>query len=196
MLGEETLAAEGEAASFDVRAAPPGRLAVTEASAGGTAAASYYRHPELRALGAVAVVEIAIGAALYAADPAPALAVSFSASAAVLRYYVVARNYAATDFAQLAVSDAGPVTGAAPAPAIVFDAVTPDAFGAAEVAPALLAAGDERLVLFRSRAAVPRRERAGRRIQLSRNGDVLIANLPQPGPDRSDAALIIHVSRP
>jgi hypothetical protein len=55
--------------------------------------------------------------------------------------------------------------------------------------------------LFRSAVGVtetpfPRRDGGRKKIRLSMNGDVLFENLPQPGPDKSDSDMIIHISKP
>jgi hypothetical protein len=51
-------------------------------------------------------------------------------------------------------------------------------------------------LLFRSQAPVARRQRGRRKIQLNRNGEVLIEHLPQPGAERATADLIVHLSKP
>ena len=40
-----------------------------------------------------------------------------------------------------------------------------------------------------------RREKARKRIQLARNTDVIVAQLPQPGPAAATADLVIHLSK-
>lgn len=180
------------AAPFDLRGRASGPLSLEEAFPGGTSTVPLFLDAELQRLDAAGIVEIGIDDAFYGAPPA--FAIDFDARAEVLSYYLVARNYAAPDFAQLAVSDAG--FGEDGRPEIVFDRVLPAAFTAAELSPSLIAGPADAVALFRSQAPLARQERGRRRIQLSRNGDVLIPNLPQPGADRAKAELIIHVSKP
>jgi len=151
-------------------------------------------HPEdaelLRA-GLLCLVEITVGAGFYAAPPA--FVVPFAARAETLKYYVVARNYTAGEFAQLDVSDAG--FGADARPQIHFDRVAPSAFTAAEIPATQLGAPDARVALFRSQQPVARRGKARTRIQLARNNDVIVSQLPQPGAAAATADLVVHLSK-
>jgi hypothetical protein len=181
-----------DSVSLDLRGQPSGRIEVEEAYPAASSSTPYYYDPELQDPDAVGVVEITVGDGFYAAPPA--FEIAFLTREEALRYYLVARGYSQADFNSLAVADLGFAEEGRPE--IVFDRVPVASFTSAEIAPALLAGSGERLVLFRSQDAPPRRERARRRIQLSKNGDVLIANLPQPGADRATADLIIHLSKP
>ena len=180
--------------TFDLRTVPPGRVTVVEQHAGGSGETPYLSDDALRAGEMAGIVEVTVADAHYAAPPA--FVAALAARAQPLGYYVVARRWADAEFAQLAVTDAGfAADGRAP---IVFERVAADAFGPEELSAALLTGGapDARVVLFRSTTAVTRQARPRRRLQLTRNGDILVADLPQPGPDRSPAGLIVHVSRP
>ncbi|HEY6865463.1 MAG TPA: hypothetical protein VI319_16335 [Burkholderiales bacterium] len=151
-------------------------------------------HPddaELLREGLLCLVEITLGAGFYAAPPA--FAVPFAARAETLKYYVVARNYTAGEFAQIDVSDTG--FGADARPQIHFDRVASSAFGAAEIPATQLGAPDARVALFRSQQPVARRSKARTRIQLARNNDVIVAQLPQPGAAAATADLVVHLSK-
>ena len=52
-----------------------------------------------------------------------------------------------------------------------------------------------KLSLFKSQTEVPRQEKARRNIQLVKNGEVLITNLPQLGADKIHGDIIIHLSK-
>jgi hypothetical protein len=151
-------------------------------------------HPddaELSRAGLFCLVEIAVDAGFYAAPPA--FAVPFSARAETLKYYVVARNYTAGEFNQLDVSDAG--FGADARPQIHFDRVASSAFTSSEIPATLLGDAGARVALFRSQQPVSRQGKARTRIQLARNNDVIVAQLPQPGAAAATADLVVHLSK-
>lgn len=119
----------------------------------------------------------------------------FAAASDTLRYYVVASHFDEAQFAQVNVVDAGAVADARPV--IEFDRIAAAGFGAGHLGTDLLdPAGDARIALFQSRAAVARRASGPRGLQLQRNGDVLVGHLPQPGADRHDAQFVVHLSQP
>jgi hypothetical protein len=155
-------------------------------------AAADLADPELARQGVFGVVEARIDAGLYS-EPA-AFEIAFDAREETLRYYLVVRRYSAAELEQLSVSDAGFTEEARPE--VRFTKVPAAAFTAAEIPPALLGGSDATVVLFRSQAPVARRQRGRRKIQLSRNGEVLIEHLPQPGAERATADLIVHLSKP
>ncbi|MET0518568.1 MAG: hypothetical protein ABW005_07015, partial [Burkholderiaceae bacterium] len=145
--------------------------------------------PEL--VGAWGALQLDIATAHLLA--APTLHLDFAARADTLRYYVVAQRYGAAEFAQLQVVDAG--FAAEARPEIVFKRVAPAEFDASHLAPALLdAGGTARIALFETEAAVARRQRGPRGLELHRNGDVLVSDLPQPGAERHDAQFVVHLS--
>lgn len=146
---------------------------------------------ELLAAGLFGVVEIEVGAGFY--DTPPEFELAFEAREETLKYYVVARNFAPAEFDELEVSDAGFATDARPQ--IQFDRVAAAAFGAEDLPAALLGDTDARVALFRSQAPVARRAKARRRIQLARNHEVIVSQLPQPGAAASTADLVIHLSK-
>ena len=146
---------------------------------------------ELIREGLFCLVEITMDAGFYAAPPA--FAVAFQARAETLKYYVVARNYTVGEFNQLDVSDAG--FAADVRPQIQFDRIPPSSFTTNEIPAAQLGGGDDRVTLFRSQQPVARQAKARKRIQLARNNDVIIAQLPQPGAAAATADLVVHVSK-
>jgi len=151
-------------------------------------------HPEdaeLLGAGLFCVAEIEIDEEFYA--DAPALSVGFDAREETLKYYVVARNYTAGEFAQLEVSDAGFTADARPQ--IGFDRVAASSFAADDIPSAMLGDGDARIALFRSQQPVSRRAKARSRIQLARSTDIIIPQLPQPGAAAASASLIVHLSK-
>jgi len=146
---------------------------------------------ELLREGPFGVVEIEIDPAFYAAPPA--FQIAFAARTETLKYYVVARGYTNTQFNQLGVTDVNP--DAEPGRPIVFNRVAASAFGPDELPAALIGGAGTSVALFRSQVAVARREKARKRIQLARNTEVIVAQLPQPGPAAATADLVIHLSK-
>ena len=146
---------------------------------------------ELLAAGLFGLVEIEVGAGFY--DDAPEFQIAFQARAETLKYYVVARNFPPAEFDQLGVSDAG--FAAEARPEIQFDRVAASAFGADDLPAALLGGADARVALFRSQAPVARRAKGRRRIQLARDTEVIVSQLPQPGAAAPTADLVIHLSK-
>ncbi|MDH4172683.1 MAG: hypothetical protein OEW90_00245 [Betaproteobacteria bacterium] len=138
-----------------------------------------------------ALVEIELRAAFY--DTAPAFRVPFAARAETLSYYVVARGYTAGQFNQLDVSDAGFATD--DRTQIHFERVASSAFTAAELPAALLGGAGTRVTLFRSQDPVARQQKARKGIQLTRNSEVIVPQLPQPGAAAATASLVVHVSK-
>lgn len=149
---------------------------------------------ELMRAGLFALVEITVNDALYGAAQPPAFRIAFAARAEPLSYYVVARGYPQNQFNQLRVSDAGFNTDARPE--IVFDRVSASELtGAADLSPAMLGGSGAMVTLFRSRDPVGRQEKARRRIQLARDSQILIPQLPQPAAAAPTANLVVHLSK-
>lgn len=146
---------------------------------------------ELIRSGLFCLVEIEIDAAFYAT--APAFQVAFEAREETLKYYIVASNYSSGDFNQLTVTDAGFTADARPR--IDFDRVAASSFAADDIPAAILGDAGTRITLFRSQQPVGRREKGRSRIQLARNTDVIVMQLPQPGAAAATANLIVHLSK-
>lgn len=194
VIQTDTVAAEAgrSALSYDLTGRSAGPYRVDEVYPGSSAAVLYYLDPELGRSGAFGVVEVTIGGSFYAAPPA--FEIAFNAKEETVKYYLVARNYTDTEFSQLSVSDAGFAEEGRPQ--LTFTRVAPAAFTADEIAPALLGGSDAKVVLFKSQTAVARREKPRKKIQLKKNGDVLIPHLPQPGEGKPNSEMIIQISKP
>jgi hypothetical protein len=148
--------------------------------------------PELVSAGAFGVVEIKIDDAFYATPPD--FQVSFDARIETLKYYVVGTRYSQADINQLSVTDGGfTEEGRAE---ITFTKVTAGSFTASDILPDLLTDSSSKVVLFKSQAGVARSNQARKKIQLKKNGEVLIAHLPQPSADQATADQIISVAKP
>jgi hypothetical protein len=187
-----TAAADRAAVSYDLSGQNAGLYKVEETYPGDTASVLYYSDSELAQLGVFGIVEIEIAAAFYAA--AANFTIPFAAREETLKYYVVAKSYTDAELDQLSIADEGFTKDARPQ--VKFTKVPSAAFAAGDLPAALLAKGDDKLVLFKSQGAVARREKARKKIQLKKNDDVLIEHLPQPGPEQMTADLIIQISKP
>ena len=189
-----TDAAPTTSASFDLSGRPAGCYRVEEQDADGSRQCAYYLEPELFPRGLFAMVELTLAEEFYASPPR--FTVQLPARQESLRYYVVVRNYSDKELAQLAVVDAGHEAGD---PDLVsFERLDqPDANDdeLAQHTYSLLGRDGARVVLFRSTQLLARRSDGLKKIQLTKNGDVLIRHLPQPGPDRVNGDVIIHISK-
>jgi hypothetical protein len=196
LRSETVTAAQGlSTVSLDLTGADPGPLTVREAYLAGPAhLQNYLLHPELARENLIGVVDLTIPESFYTSPSPPAFEVAFVARSETLCYYLVVANYSDADFNRLIVNDAG--FGDDGRPRIEFDKVPAGSFGPDEL-PTSVLGGDpsSQFVLFKSQALVTRQEPARRKIQLARNGDILIEHLPQPGAEQVDANLVIHVSK-
>jgi len=194
-LHTETVTAQNDrpAVSFDLTGATPGAFTLEEAYPDGSTRTSHYVDPELLREGAFGVVEIDVDPAFYV--NAPSFRVSFKARRETLRYYVVVKGFSNGDVDQLTVQDNG--FGEAGRPdEVKFEKVLPEQLSADEKSQTeLLGSDGAKVLLFKSVAAVARRERGAKRIQLMRNTEALIEHLPQPGKARGTSNLIIHLSK-
>lgn len=178
--------------NFDLQFFGEGRYTVNETSTSGTSATPYYYDEGLYRAGVFGLVEIAVDAGFYGA--APEFEIGFNARTETLKYYIVANNYTDAEFAQLDVSDAGYVEeGRAQ---IGFTRLSSGSFASDDIEPDMLGDSTGKVTVFKSLTAVARRQAARKKIQLSRNGDVLVADLPAPGADKARADFVIHVAKP
>ena len=191
-VAEQILAAGQNEALFATRDWPPGIYTLTEDDGGAPRRTTVIVAPELAGCGLWGVLAVTIDAAFYGAPAA--FTINLAARREQIKYYVVARNYGANEFSQLVVNDAG--SGEQGRPAVQFDAVARGNFAADDIPADLLGDGAARIVLFQSRSAVDRRAGGYRKLQLSRNGEVLVQHLPQAGSDRGQARFIVHLSKP
>jgi len=181
--GEEALSLQGSW--------PAGEWRVEES--GGALPWSLYVEPDLAAAGAWGLLVLKVDADHVANGHV--FHIDFAARRETLRYYVVANRIGEAEFNQVGVLDGG--FAAEGRSQIIFDKVLPAAFGAQHLQPALLdPTGAARIALFEAQTPVARRERGPERLELHRNGDVLIGNLPQPGAQRYDAQFVVHLSKP
>lgn len=195
LLGSETVTTDNDRLSvtFDLTHQASGSYFVEETyPADVKTLTAYYRDPDLLQQGVLGVVEIVVDSSFYAS--APEFNVPFAARQETLKYYLVTHKYSNTDLSQLEVSDQGFTEEGRPE--ITFTKVAAVDFTSAEAPVTLFGNSNIKVVLFKSQAAVARREKARRKIQLNRNGTVLIQHLPQPGADQTTADMIIHVSKP
>jgi len=193
-IKSETVTTENDrlSVSFDLTDHEAGSYLVEETvPASVKTLTAYYRDTALLSESVFGVAEIKVDAGFYA--NAPEFVVPFAAKQETLKYYCVAHKYSNTDLSQLTVSDQGFTEEQRPE--VKFTRVFAADFTSAEMPVALFGNGDK-VVLFKSETAVARREKARRKIQLNRNGNVLIEHLPQPGADKATADMIIHVSKP
>lgn len=181
-------------ATFDLRGLEPGRFVVQERFAGGgSQSTDCYLDPESQQSGVFAIVEIKITPGFYTS--APALRIDFAAKQETLKYYVVVSNYSNPDFAALTVEDGGFTEDARTE--IEFDRIAAADFDEdAEIPVEVLTASGGRVVLFKSKAVVPRRLAGSRKLQLKKNTDTLIEHLPQPGSANATSDLVVHLFKP
>lgn len=193
IVAEAQEAEELPTVTFRLDGLPHGAYEAAEVRPGGTRFDHLYRDPELLREDPAVIVDVTVGEGFYATPPA--LVAPFAAREEVLSYYVVARKYGGSpELEAMAVTEANPAVLLADR--IVFERFEEDEFPEGALDPSLVAGGDP-VVLFRSQTPIPRRERGRRRIQLGTlNDEVLVANLPQPGPEQARADVIVHLTKP
>lgn len=184
-LRSETVEDGRATVSFDLAGVPPGALVLEE---NGTLS-SLYLDPELVQAGVLCVVEIRIDGSFPSAPPV--FEIAFAARREVLKYYLIARS---EELGKLSVTDAGFADEGRPE--VEFVRVDAGELAEDDLPRSLLERDGAGVVLFKSQGPVARQARGRRKIQLSRNGDVVIGHLPQPGAGKADANLIVHVSKP
>lgn len=187
-----TAAADRPTVTYNLTGLPPGACTVAEVYPAITKDIAYYVDSELLAAQVFGMVEIKIDSGFYAAPPTFSLA--FAARQETLKYYVVATNYSDADFALLSINDAGYTSDGRAQ--VSFTSVPAASFATDDIAPQFLGDASTKVVLFKSAATVARTDKARTKIQLLKNGEALISNLPQPSQDRTDANLIIPISKP
>lgn len=178
--------------AYDLNGYPPGAYDVEEVSASGTKKTAYYFEPELDQAGVFGILEVILSSDLYKATAA--FAIGFASREETLNYYIVATTEQASDLNPLSITDAGAAED--DRDPVLFTKIPSASFTDAEISPAMLGDSSKQVVLFRSQATVPRAERARRKIQLMKNAEILIPHLPQPGPGKTNADIIIAISKP
>ena len=192
-LRESTVApAATKTATLDFGGLGPGVYMVEESYPKGVVVRTpYLFDPAVLREGLFGVVQIRIQPGFYSSPPV--FEIPLDAREETLRYYLVVQGYSPAELANLNVVDAG--FSAASRPEIKFDRVPSSSFTASELPADVLGAGGASVVAFRSKTPVARKAGGRQRIQLSNNGEVLIANLPQPGPNQPSADLVVHLSK-
>ena len=191
---------EGEAdVQFDLRAIPDGRYRIDEVvGASSLAERQLMLSAEFRNMALWGIVAIKIDEGFYAAPGSFVL--QFAARTERLKYFVVAERFSETEFAELNVKDTG--FNDDKRSELIFERVPATAFSeeSNDIFPASVLGDASRVVMFRSKDLVARRERGLRKIQLKRKDDdaegILVENLPLPGADRPQAHFIVHLSKP
>lgn len=193
VLDSEVVPADREASSPELFVRPDGVYRILEiAEAGAPVESLQILSEPLRRACPWGLVVLKVDEAFYAT--APKFTLEFQSLREPLKYYIVASNYSQVEFDQLSIADNGFLDEGRSR--VQFEQVPVTEWTGAELSPELLAPGGGRLTLFRSTEPVMRRERGLRRIQLNRNGEVLVENLPQPGSDRPQMPLIVSLSKP
>lgn len=187
-----TLANDRSTVSADLSGQAPGLYSLVESYPAETRTVSYYSDPELLQAGVFGAVEIKIDSGFYSSKPS--FTIGFNARQETLKYYLVVSNYTANEFDHLTVADNGFTEEGRPR--INFTKVQSASFTPNEIPPGMISKAGDRVVLFKSQTVVARREKARGKIQLSKNGDVLIKHLPQLGADKSNGDVVIHISKP
>lgn len=187
-----TIASDRSSVSVDLSEQVPGLYSLVENYPAETKTVSYYSDQELLRTGVFGVVEIKINSSFYSSKPS--FTINFNARQEILKYYLVVSNYTTNEFDHLSVADNGFTEEGRPR--ITFTKVPSASFTPNEIPPGMISKAGERVVLFKSQTAVARREKARSKIQLSKNGDVLIKHLPQLGADKTGGDMVIHISKP
>jgi hypothetical protein len=183
--------------SYDLTAQQAGSYLISELYPGSSATSTIYHDAELLQHRPFGVIEIKIDNSFYTTTPKPLdpeLEIAFEASKDTLKYYVVAKNNTnALFFDKLTIVDVG--YNEENRPEVLFDRVSGTALGDDDIPAALLGEIPENILLFKSRDKVSRQETARKKIQLTKNGDVLIRHLPQLAADKVNGDIIIQISK-
>ena len=191
-LVEQIMASGQEEASFETGHWPAGRYRLGETAGGPAQTSHWLQAPALAGEGLWGVVALTVDRNFYANSPSFSL--PLQARSETVQYYVVARNFGASEFGQLQLADAGAVEQGRPV--LGFTKIAANNFTAADLPVGALGGADARIVLFQSQAPVARRAGGYRKLQLKRNAEVLVQHLPQAGSDRAQARFIVHLAKP
>jgi hypothetical protein len=183
--------------SYDLTAQRAGSYLISENYPGSSVTSTIYHDAELLQHRPFGVIEIKIDNSFYTTTPkplAPEFEVAFVACKDTLKYYLVAKNNTnALFFDKLTIEDVG--HNEENRPEVEFDRVSGTALGDDDISAELLGEDPENVLLFKSRDKVSRQETPRRKIQLTKNGDVLIRHLPQPTADKVNGYIIIQISK-
>ncbi|MEK7720304.1 MAG: hypothetical protein AAB347_12010 [Bacteroidota bacterium] len=179
--------------SFDLTGFPPGLYSLNEKQGSSTKKSFCYVDPDLARQQTFGIVEIDLSDAFFTPVP-PQFTLNFTSRAETLKYYIVGKNYTSSELSHLSVSDAGYNEDVRPQ--VLFTKVGQGSFAATDISPSLLTGAGSAVILFKSQSPVSRLEKARRKIQLSKNTDVILKHLPLPGIERPNSDIIIQISKP
>lgn len=180
------------AVNFDSRHLPEGRYQVKETYAGSQFTSEHYLHRELLQRGVFGIVEIELAAPMYTTPPA--FTIPFLAREEIVKYYIVAENYTDGEFNALTVTDQGFLADGRSE--ITFTRFLPAQFTSDDIDAALLEGAGKKLAVFKSNSVEKRHHAPRHNIQLNRNGETLIPQLPSPGADTSRQEFVISLEKP
>lgn len=171
--------------TLDLHHWPAGHYRVTQQTSAGTVSRALLLSPDLAAVGIWGAVNLRVSEAFWSSPAPPHFRVGFQARKETLSYYVVAPT-GWNDFDKLSVT----------ASSLAFEKIGSDAFPPDAPSPTQLGLPAAQAVLFRSTVPVQRSASASLHVQLKRNGDTLVKNLPLPGADMPSARFVVHLSKP
>jgi hypothetical protein len=196
VIATQTLAAgtTDSSISFDLRNQAEGIYAVKESYTSSTVDSSLYIDDVLNATDMIGIVEVEILSSYYTSPPE--LNLSFQTKQDPWKYYIVAKNYSGTDINQLAIADEGFNIEGDNRTQLQFTKKLSGAFTSDDILPSQLSDNAAEVLLFESNAPVAWREKSRKKIQLKKNGDVLMIHLPNPSIHRPQPEIIIQLSKP
>jgi hypothetical protein len=183
--------------SYHLLGQAAGTYTVTESSLENTKATAYYLDTQLQSQGIFGVIEIKIDDIFYIKIDdifynytpefkfIPEFKITFNAKQETLKYYVVVKT--SDNINQFSIADSGSGTIKFKEPV----SLAPDNKYAL-----LLGNSDTKVVLLESEEKIARQANARKKIQLNKNGSVLMENLPQPTASKANADIIIQLSKP
>jgi len=158
---------------------------LTQQSSAGIESRPLILAPELAASGMWGAINIKVAEDFWTHPVAPDFQITFEARKEQLSYYVVAPSDW-VDFDKLSVTSS----------MLEFDKLEHDDFPQDGISHAQLGIPAAQAVLFRSQLAVARSANASLNIQLKRNEELLVKNLPLPSADMPSARFVVHLSKP
>lgn len=175
--------------TLDMRTWEAGCYLVTQQSETETKSRPLILAPDLAETGMWGAVRIIVTTDFWKSPAPPDFQVGFKAREETLDYYVVAPpNW--SDFEKLSVTDAATNS------TLMFEKLEQNKFPQDGISPMLLGVPEAQAVLFRSKLPITRSAATSLNIQLTRNGDTLVKNLPLPGADMPSARFVVHLSKP
>ncbi|MBD2563969.1 MULTISPECIES: hypothetical protein [Nostoc] len=169
--------------TYNLTGQAPGLYSIEKSYPNNLETSLYYSNAELQQQGIFSLIEIKIDSNFYTSNT-PEFAINFNPKTETLKYYLVVPKEAEVD--QLSVLDNGFTEDGRSA--VIFKKEL-----LAEI-PVLLSNANTSVVLFKSET-IKRQEKARRKIQLQKNGDVLIGHLPQPSAEKANAEIIIQLAK-